>query len=650
MVHLVLSDQGDWHPKNPSELDSLLDSEELQSRVRPWPNREHYFVRWRAADWHAGGLSHGDNSAGKRNQIVRRFYLLGKTPEQQALADLLTALKWISTEVERPLALAGTGRESLLIHLAAAACSEWRTARVQELFTDQFPNDPLLTACLPGMLQICEPADVRKLTQRLFSCRDQSPLAPLSTRLLVDTSSAPRQATGMRILEVTDRRAKIWVRATRWPLANLGGLPQVEFSAGQGKRRSGVILPESGVEGLRYAVPGVEAEVRVGYRPRGTGNLQYSAWQAVSADSDFSALITLEDLQSDTAYEVRTQVRSPSQPGQIFSLAGSFKSLPAPNSKTSFRLAVATCQGFNDRDGPHGFDLYRSMLDRDTDAFVMAGDVVYYDRLARSVELAHYHWQRTYSLPTLFEFHRRVPAFFLKDDHDTYVDDSWPESDYPWTEDFTFQAGQRIFQQQTGLPDPAYRTFQVGSDLQVWLMEGRDFRSPNTKPDGPQKTIWGQSQKEWLKDTLSKSTSVFKVIISPTPLVGPDRENKRDNHSNAAFETEGREVRQLIAEHPNAVVVCGDRHWQYHSVDPQTGLHEFSVGPASDRHAGGWKQEDYRPEKHRFLRVAGGYLEMELQADGAKSKLIFRHLDTLGNEMYRHVLSDTPEVPADDSK
>jgi alkaline phosphatase D len=279
----------------------------------------------------------------------------------------------------------------------------------------------------------------------------------------------------------------------------------------------------------------------------------------------------------------------------------------------------------------------------------MAGDVVYYDRLARSVELANYHWQRTYSLPTLVEFHRRIPSFFLKDDHDTYVNDSWPESAYDWTDAFTFEAGQKIFRQQTGLPDPAYRTFQIGRDLQVWLMEGRDFRSPNSKPDGPQKTIWGSAQKAWLAETLSSSTAHFKVVISPTPIVGPDRDNKRDNHSNVAFETEGRQVRNLIAQYPNTVVICGDRHWQYHSVDPETGLHEFSVGPASDRHAGGWRQDDYRPKVHRFLRVAGGYLEIELLGKPDKRKLIFRHLDTHGSEMHRHTLTTTSASASDDA-
>jgi alkaline phosphatase D len=241
-------------------------------------------------------------------------------------------------------------------------------------------------------------------------------------------------------------------------------------------------------------------------------------------------------------------------------------------------------------------------------------------------------------LPTLVNFHRQVPTYFLKDDHDTYVNDSWPGTQFKWTEDFKFEDGQRIFRQQTGLPSPAYRTFQFGKDLQIWLMEGRDFRSPNDAPDGPEKSIWGADQKAWLTRSLANSNAKFKVLISPTPIVGPDRENKHDNHSNDVFATEGNEVRKLLAAYPNLVSVCGDRHWQYHSVDPTTGLNEFSVGPVCDRHAGGWNPKEFRKEMHRFLRVAGGYLEIELGGSSDAKTLTLRHLDTHGAEQHSHVL------------
>jgi len=104
-----------------------------------------------------------------------------------------------------------------------------------------------------------------------------------------------------------------------------------------------------------------------------------------------------------------------------------------------------------------------------------------------------------------------------------------------------------------------YRTIHWGRDLQVWLVEGRDFRSPNTQPDGPGKTIWGAKQKQWFYDTVKESNATFRILVSPTPLVGPDRQNKNDNYANAGFTYEGAEIRKFLGGQKSMYVICGDR-------------------------------------------------------------------------------------------
>jgi alkaline phosphatase D len=178
--------------------------------------------------------------------------------------------------------------------------------------------------------------------------------------------------------------------------------------------------------------------------------------------------------------------------------------------------------------------------------------------------------------------------------------------------------------------DSTYRTVRWGKDLQIWMVEGRDFRSANDAPDGPDKTIWGAKQKAWFKRTVQASDATFRVLISPTPLVGPDRDNKSDNHSNKVFAHEGNELRQFIAAQKNMVVLCGDRHWQYVSKDPKTGLMEFSCGPVSHKHAGGWTQEDFRKDYHLYLNVVGGFLAGTVERAGAQATLTFRHYDPDG--------------------
>jgi alkaline phosphatase D len=196
----------------------------------------------------------------------------------------------------------------------------------------------------------------------------------------------------------------------------------------------------------------------------------------------------------------------------------------------------------------------------------------------------------------------------------------------------SFEEGVRIFNsEQFPSHTPRYKTVTWGPAVQVWFLEGRDYRSPNTMPDGPGKTILGQQQKEWLFQTLADSKATFKLVFSPTPIVGPDRANKHDNHSNDNFVHEGNELRNHLGQVEGVIVFCGDRHWQYASVDDENGLWEFGCGPGSEKHQLGWKPGDVRPE-HRFLRVEGGFLSgaVKLLEPDQKPQLILKHHTVTG--------------------
>ena len=124
------------------------------------------------------------------------------------------------------------------------------------------------------------------------------------------------------------------------------------------------------------------------------------------------------------------------------------------------------------------------------------------------------------------------------------------------------------------------RTVRATRNAQIWFLEGRDYRSPNRMDDGPGKSIWGPVQKAWLQRTLSESDAQWKLIITPSPMVGPDSGRKRDNHTNVGgFRHEGDAFFAWLTERgmKNVVLFTGDRHWQYHAIHP-TGHSEFSCG------------------------------------------------------------------------
>jgi alkaline phosphatase D len=238
------------------------------------------------------------------------------------------------------------------------------------------------------------------------------------------------------------------------------------------------------------------------------------------------------------------------------------------------------------------------------------------------------------------DFYSRTTSYFIKDDHDTLSDDCWPGQTYGAV---SFEEGIRLFnEEQFPSRHPRYANIRWGRDLEIWILEGRDYRSPNTMPDGPDKTILGAEQKAWLFKTLQASKAAFKLVFSPTPVVGPDRAKKKDNHANDIFAWEGQELRKQLSEIPGVIVFCGDRHWQYASVDEATGLWEFGCGPGSEKHQLGWKPGDERPT-HRFLRVAGGFLSGDLTYPHPEEPtLTILHRSVNGDEQSRFQFPQQP--------
>lgn len=463
------------------------------------------------------------------------------------------------------------------------------------------------------------------------------------TALQTAHAEGPYQATGFKVGEVTPRSAIVWTRLTKNEKPNSADAPMVDFVYEEGRGRQPlleIIWPDGGgVASLRNAVPGAAGEVRVLYRATGTEPWWSSGWEPVDPNADSTRQFELIKLEPGTRYEAQVESRTADGGQAGETLVGGFVTAPRRRDAARIVFTVSTGQMFNDRDGEHGFDIYPAMLKLQPSFFVHTGDIVYYDQLAKTPDLAHYHWQRTYSLPTNLEFQRQVASYFEKDDHDTLVDDCWPTMDSPYMGEMTFAKGVEIFRQQVPMKGRTYRTRRWGKDLQIWLVEGRDYRSPNPMEDGPDKTIWGTEQKQWFMRTVADSDANFKVLISPTPIVGPDRDNKRDNHSNANFTHEGDELRAFIASQKNLVVVCGDRHWQYMSIHPETGVREYSCGPASNKHAGGWQQSDFREDYHKYLNVTGGFLSATVERMDDVPTLTFRWHNSDGSVNFEDVLT-----------
>ncbi|QDU29138.1 Phospholipase D precursor [Anatilimnocola aggregata] len=440
----------------------------------------------------------------------------------------------------------------------------------------------------------------------------------------------PRQATGSRVGEITPTSAIVWARLTKHSTRNNKGL----ILRGRGKEQETAPTELSPAE-IEGACPGAAGQVRVRYGTEiALSDAKETAWRDVDEAGDFIAQFALSGLNPATVYHYQIESRDSATAPLHPSFAGKFETAPVEKTPGNFTFCVMTCQGYPDRGHVDGHGIYPSMLALAPKFVSLTGDLVYYDNdppRAVTPALARLHWERMFSLPRQVELLRNTGTYWLKDDHDTLKNDTWPGNKQGL---LSFAEGQQIFLQQAPLAGKGYRTFRWGRDLQIWLTDGRDYRSPNNMADGPEKTIWGDEQKAWFKETVKGSDATWKILISPTPLVGPDRGGKNDNHANKGFAHEGNELRTwLQANVPeNFLILCGDRHWQYHSVDPATGVREFSVGAASNEHAGGTPGED--KTFHQFHRVKGGFVSVTLKEVGGQSEITVAHRDLDGNVVH----------------
>jgi alkaline phosphatase/alkaline phosphatase D len=364
-----------------------------------------------------------------------------------------------------------------------------------------------------------------------------------------------------------------------------------------------------------------------------------TSWQKAVEKSDFIVKEKVHSLAPETRYFYRVLISENPAGGVIRKgNRNSFRTAPENESVRDLLFTVTTSHRHEFRESEQGFEAYRIMARLNPDFNVLTGDDVYYDAdppVARDVTGMRHHWHRVFGMPLLRKFYSFVPGYWMKDDHDYRFDDADPympprKGGSPGDEE-----GRMVFLEQTPVPVPTHRRIRWGKVIEIWFPEGRDYRSPNAMPDGPGKTLWGIQQRRWLEETIISSDAMFKILLSPTGLVGPDRGNKRDSHANRnGFFTEGQNFLRFLKEREvnNFFIVNGDRHWKYHSVHIPTGYEEFCCGALTD--GASVKDPDYKDDlaDRKWHLGNGGFLAIRVLAEGVDSpELIFDFYEEDGN-------------------
>ncbi len=245
-------------------------------------------------------------------------------------------------------------------------------------------------------------------------------------------------------------------------------------------------------------------------------------------------------------------------------------------SRGTLRVAIGSCAGRRGYEAAASFGEMNAR--RGIDLLLMLGDNHYADTTDAVKLRDHYFMQRTvhgFSFLT-----REVPVYAIWDDHDYGPNNS--DGTLPGK-----ATSLRIFNQwwanpSAGEPENPGCYFRFSrSGVDFFMLDDRYHRTPNGAPEDGKKTMLGARQLAWLKQSLSESKAVFKVIAA-----GSEWQTRTQDDGWASFAREREEIFSYIRRQnlENVLFISGDRHFTA-GYQIQDRFLELTSGPIGSRNA-----------------------------------------------------------------
>lgn len=275
--------------------------------------------------------------------------------------------------------------------------------------------------------------------------------------------------------------------------------------------------------------------------------------------ADFTAKLAIQGLPDDEDVFVRTYFRSLKTGKKSRQVEGHLRT-PSQDGVRPITFAWSGDiggQGFGINPKIGGYRIFDAIARTNPDLFFNCGDVVYADapmrpkrklsngkvwhnivtpakeRVAQSLEGFRGNFRYNYLDKHFRDFSSLCPQIYIWDDHET-KNNWYPNGrirDARYSEKkanlLSAWARQSFFEylpvaQKPSSPNRLYRKLSQGSLVDVFVVDTRSYRGPNTK--GQQKrassktALLGHQQLSWLQHELARSTAVWKLIICPQPI------------------------------------------------------------------------------------------------------------------------------------
>ncbi|MDJ0497032.1 MAG: alkaline phosphatase D family protein [Acidimicrobiia bacterium] len=336
------------------------------------------------------------------------------------------------------------------------------------------------------------------------------------------------------------------------PQSTLPGLPDTPVTWSW----SGGVTDASAVVVARVATS-EEASLTV-FEPDG----ESTTYTGVRSDDVWR--FNLSDLAPGTHHEYVVSVGG----SPVAERSGSFTT--RDSGPMSFKVAVASCA----RLGSSG-RVFETILEMDPDLFISSGDLFYVDHARTDNHFTDAYLQ-TLTQPAQAALYAAVPIAYVWDDHDYGGNDS--DSTSPTRQEALDAYRRNVPHYPLPATDAIYQSFSIGR-VQFVLLDDRSQRDPKAEPDGPDKTMLGTKQLDWLRERLTASEDyALTVIVSQVPWIALQQDGA-DHWAGYAYERQV--IADFIAEHgiDNILMVTGDAHLV--AVDDGTNTDYSAVGNAS---------------------------------------------------------------------
>ena len=321
----------------------------------------------------------------------------------------------------------------------------------------------------------------------------------------------------------------------------------------------------------------------------------------------------------------------------------------SPGDAAELTIAIGSCFFAPDpdatpssRDYGGGYEIFDAIAAKRPDLMLWLGDNLYLqppDLVDAAAIAARYRRQRAF--PPLQALLTATNHLAIWDDHDYGPNNS--SASFP-LKDRTLQLFQRYWPNPGfGLPDvPGSFGVARRGDVMFFLLDDRYYRSPNRWPDGPDKTMFGARQLEWLKQALvSAPPGAIKIVAGGSQFWKRAGRFEGWYH----FETERRAFAEwLVAQRIEGVVfLSGDRHFsellRIERPDAYP-LHEFTSSPLTSRPPARLDAADRdNPDVVAGTQVARRQFGLiRVTGPGDDRRLALESYDSAGTLLWRHEL------------